>query len=421
MQSVFSKNTLGDRSQISQTPIHITEKNKASKRNMTPLRLNKSGFLALPKSCLAIAIPLIFLAVTGLLSPYKYNLAPATAALETALILSSVFMLSGCKVKLSIFPATAVLYLIVSFLIAWNVSSTHYLDFIVAYKAFYYVALLSLYIGRNKFDSANLCRLFKILFFLFLVKYSYSKALTLTPNMGDRPGIYTENNFEIIFIILLYYIAYPFLTQKKTAILIGVSFLVFLSGSRSGLLALLVVFAFLHIHRINRKTVITLVGLISLAGLAYYVFDKRMTGGIESIDRFIFLQLFLREVSHWNLMNALFGSMPVTPLSTATCNALGFYQKLFSYANDGSCYSVVLHSYILRVIFDHGCAGLIFLFSFIGTGLRKSGFSKKQIACFLSVILATSLSVSALNNVYMAMILAIAFSLRQADGKQSRI
>ena len=147
----------------------------------------------------------------------------------------------------------------------------------------------------------------------------------------------------------------------------------------------------------------TLIGFIIFAfifSLSIIVLMQRLGGGIESFDRFVFFQYFLNDISNWSFSDYFFGNLPLTPMSANTCNGLNFYYTLFSQKNDGTCYSVVLHSYILRMIYDHGFFGLFFVLYFIFKALRTVGYNVKLCLTVLGLILINGLSVSAFNSVF---------------------
>ncbi|EMO6902583.1 hypothetical protein QDZ16_005228 [Pluralibacter gergoviae] len=137
------------------------------------------------------------------------------------------------------------------------------------------------------------------------------------------------------------------------------------------------------------------------------VFQARLdaSGGssYEQIDRYRFFLEFLYSTSQWPWWRFLTGATAITPLSPESCAHLSFYQPLFSYAGDGKCYSVILHSFLLRVIYDHGVLGLIFLISSLFIFLNK--FTLKHKICIIGILLATAMSVSSLNNVYVSIAL----------------
>jgi hypothetical protein len=162
-----------------------------------------------------------------------------------------------------------------------------------------------------------------------------------------------------------------------------------------------------------------IVGAI-LAGFAIAIvtFATRSTGSIEDIDRYKFLQHFLYATRNWGVFDFLFGADRLTPLPAETCASLAYYEKLFSYSGDGRCYSVALHSFDTRVIFDHGLIAFALMLSCVWLILGR--LSKWERVCVLLVILITGMSVSALNNVYVAIPLAVLASQKlSTDGRQA--
>ncbi|MNB80658.1 hypothetical protein D3C75_274250 [compost metagenome] len=312
------------------------------------------------------------------------------------------------------FMLAAFIYILASFLLMRLFRPADILDFAQAYKSFFYIIPLSLLAGKNKFNKDQINFVFFVLLFMFFAKYGYSRSLQLDDSLSKRPGIYTENNFELILLILIYYLASPSLNKYRTISFLLLAFVVFISGSRSALLALLVVYGAVFIRKINYRIVISAGALICLAGLFLYIFSERLAGGsIEDIDRYRFLMIFLDETRNWNILNYLLGSAPLTPLSINSCAMLSYYESLFSHASDGSCYSVILHSYLLRIIFDQGVLGLAFIITFIWYGLGAAEYSTRQKLCIIGVFMVSGLSVSSLNSVYSAISLAIAFSYPQ--------
>lgn len=305
--------------------------------------------------------------------------------------------------QLLIIIATSI-YITCSFLYAYFLNNTGFLDFALAYKAFYYLILLSFCSSNAHFPLKRLDILLKLLIVFFVIKYSISRLI-----LGiSRPILFTENNYELIFVIIIYYINFTLLKKLQTSWLLLLILVFLLSGSRSSIAALAFTIPFMTMRRIDQKTVIGII-LLSISTLSlYYIFSDRLAGNsIDSIDRVKFLNLFLYEVRDWNLLNFLLGSERLTPLSNYTCQSLSYYQTLMSYKGDGSCYSVALHSYILRAIFDHGLIVLSALTLSIVFLLSRAGYSRAQILCILGIITITSFSVSSLNNAYVALALAI--------------
>ncbi|MEA3371408.1 MAG: hypothetical protein U9Q40_08715 [Campylobacterota bacterium] len=345
--------------------------------------------------------------LTGVITHDRFNYLPATTILEIMFFFSSFLYLSRVQVQVLPFIALSIFYVWYSYISAIYFNATHILDFMQAYKAFIYVPFLALSVGKQNIDSVFISRLLRVLLLFFLIKYGYSQLF----DIRDRPGVFTENNFELIFLLLVFYL--NFLYQEK---LIWIEFLVLcsvfiLSGSRSAMLALIFVFFMMSIKKIDWKLIINMFFLSLLILATVYISIQRMnTFDLEQIDRFRFLMMFIHDTADWEWWRFFTGASPLTPMSDFVCQKLLYYSRLFSYSSDGSCYSVILHSYILRVIFDHGLIGFGFLFYFIFQGLRYSGFRLQERFTVMGVIFITSLSVSAMNNIYVILALLLYFA-----------
>jgi hypothetical protein len=297
-------------------------------------------------------------------------------------------------------------------------------DFIQAYKAYFYLLGLAFFVRRRLFDGPRLARVMTVLVAAFFVKYSYSQLLGLDP----RPGLYDENNFELFMLIGLFYVAFPYMGRKRHLLFVVLAVTVVLSGSRSGALGLLLLYIALYLRWRNRFWPVHMLGLILVGYAVSKVFARREPQGLETVDRFHFLQIFLREVRPWPLWEFLTGSFPITPLSPGSCSELSFWTDLFSHSDPGVCYSVILHSYLLRAIFDQGLLGLGLLYALMWVALRRSGASLRDVVFLLGIMTVSGLSVSAFNNVYATIVFAVALGLDRgpdsagalAEGTRSR-
>lgn len=355
---------------------------------------------------------LIFIGIAGLLSPFRYNLLPANAILEFVFFACAAIVFRVPKKSVILFFAGSLLYVAGSFALMTIFQPANYLDFAQTYKAFIYIAPLCIFYKSNMFTRERTLALLKILLILFALKYLYSILLNVTPRMGERPGIYVENNFELIFLILLFYVMRVDFGRSLNKWFALLLFIIIISGSRSSMLALLVMFFGTYLTKLNLRTFFYFLGMAILGGAAVVMFMLRSKGGgIESIDRYKFMMVFLSEISDWPLWKFLTGNFPITPLSAESCKSLISYHRLFSFSGDGSCYSVILHSYFLRAILDHGALGLIFLFGFIAYAMKKCDYTKMDVMIVLGVISASALSVSAVNNVFVSFALALALGL----------
>ncbi len=356
------------------------------------------------------------LCLAGLATYSDYNILPATPIFELVLFATAALLIRKPRKKIAFFLFISFFYVSLSFAYSAFITGTHILDYAQAYKAFIYIIPLCFFYRRKVFSSDQLCVFVKVLLIFFLLKYSYSIVLNVNERMGSRPAILVENNFELIFLITVFYIASPFLGKTKNFWFLVLAIITVISGSRSSLGALMIAFAGIYLNRLTIKTAFYLFLFLLLTIVVFFIFYSRLEGGdIESIDRFRFMLIFIEETKNWGLPNYAFGTAPVTPLSGTSCSLLGYYQTLFSYSGDGSCYSVILHSYIMRALFDHGLVGLAFLFLFIYRALRGCEYSPFQALCIIGIYFSSALSVSAMNSVFISIATAIALSSYKSE------
>lgn len=378
------------------------------------MRIKADAFPYYKSSSFLIISMLFFLAVTGIISPYKYNLLPVNPILEIVLIIAALLAAKGTSGKYYAFITISSIYLLSSFLIMHLLKPANIFDFAQAYKSFYYIIPLSLFAGKDKFNEKQIKTILYFLLAMFLAKYSYSRLLHLDERLSTRPGLYVENNFELILLIIIYYLATPTIKKYKLLTFATLAFIVVISGSRSALLALLIVYSATFIKKIDAKFILSITALAILLWILYMVFSERLAGGnLEEIDRYRFMMVFINEIRNWGVFNYLFGSIPLTPLSPQSCASLSFYEGMFSSAGTGECYSVILHAYLLRVIFDQGIIALLLMLAFIWTGLGSANYTNRQKYCIIGVLMISGVSVSSVNSIFSAIALAIAFSYKQ--------
>lgn len=400
---------------------------------------------AQPLAAMLLMTVILVLGVVGVMSPWHYNILPAVPLLELAVLGVCVLVFPPKSRSAWLFMLAAGAYLVVTLAIALLMSGSHILDYVQAYKAFFYVLLLCSFIGQPLFKRAHVVKFFYVLLGLFFLKYAYSRLIGLDAWVSQRPGIFTENNFELVLLILLLYLVLPVMRWRFVSF-VAVMLIIFLSGSRSAFLCFLAVY-FFSVFRAGKGFIKPWLLLFPfLVLLAYGIVNDRMdislgsgsgttaqhpsmptleegrspavTLGADgevieqpltfrsllergaSIDRVRFLLYFLDDVEGWQWWNVMLGTQPLTPLSTETCEALSYWSDMYSFSGDGTCYSVILHSYIIRVLYDHGVLGLVFLIAFTVYALRKSGYSWADTLCVLGVLMASSLSVSAFNSVF---------------------
>lgn len=299
------------------------------------------------------------------------------------------------------------LYLLLSFCYAVLLKGANVFDFLMIYKFFIYAIFFSFLINKRFLTVKQFLWFYEFLIGVFFIKYFVSLFIFKNP----RPILFYENNYELMFLSLLFYMYY--IVEKKVGFthqfLLSAIFL--MSGSKSGLLILLFILGIVNYQVLIKRIYIIIPTFVLLIISIVTIFKQRMGGtiDIEKIDRFKFLMVFVDEIREWSIINYLFGADRITALSAEACDKLGYYQSLFSYSGDGSCYSVIFHSYILRAIYDHGIIGLILISVFVYFVVTLSGFERKQALVVVGIALLNGLSVSSFNSVYFA--LGISFYL----------
>lgn len=286
-------------------------------------------------------------------------------------------------------------------------------DFAQAYRWLLYLMVFTLIVGRIWPGVRWLIILTWVLIGTAFVK-AVGTFLVLGP--GERPGLLTESNFELALFSGLVAVIYRHLRGvERLTIMLLLGGQTVLSGSRSGAIAFLILalFAVTQARRSNLlfrylgTLAVLAVGLITVS-----IFESRFAAS-GRIDRLRFLDVFLSETSDWGPVRWLFGTVPLTPLRFSSCSELSYYEKLFSSAGDGSCYSVILHAFNMRVIFDAGLLGLILSLGVTWYAMRRSGVAVGLAMALLGIAVTNGFSVSGLNNPYVA--LPIIFAILTAN------
>src|SRR5690554_492979 len=361
-----------------------------------------------------ILVPgIILLSIIGLITFQRNRPVPSNIVFEILFFTGSISLFKYINKYLLIFVGITLLYLAYSLFSAIYLTNTNLFDFIQAYKSFMYIPFLALASGKKVFKANFIKNLFRFLLFCFLIKY----IISFIGRFDKRPILFYENNYELIFLLLLFYLNYLF--QKKLNFLefITLFAVICISGSRSAILAFLIVFIFISMR--NKKKVVfnSIIIIVILLTSAYVFINRLNNSSLENVDRYKFIMMFIHDTQEWPWWKFLTGAQRLTPMSDFVSKTLSYYQSLFSYKNNGTCYSVILHSFILRILFDHGIIGLLFLIAFIYKSLRISSFSILDSICFISIIAVTSLSVSALNNAFVMLGLLIVYASKNYNVK----
>lgn len=291
-------------------------------------------------------------------------------------------------------------------------------DVLQAYRWLLYLVAFVLAANMRWGPEPLLRRVVLILVGMALTKAALSFAVG---GPGKRPGLFIENNFEIALFCGLVLVIYRQLspTQRLGAVLM-LAVLMLLGGSRSGAVAFAVLVVYVLAQ--SRATTATKVfagayALPAIAAVPVFVFVDRARTSTQ-LDRLNFLDVFLAETRNWDLLTWLFGTEPITPLSPIGCGKLAYYEALFSTTGDGSCYSVILHAFVLRAVFDAGLMGLLIAFLVPWIAMRWGGVPTVTALGLLGIAASNSLSVSGLNNPYVALPILMAILIARREVSQ---
>ncbi|ANW63425.1 hypothetical protein BCA37_07300 [Mycobacterium sp. djl-10] len=282
-------------------------------------------------------------------------------------------------------------------------------DFAQAYRWVLYLMVFTLAVGRVWPSTRWILITSWLLIGMAFVK-AVATFLVLGP--GQRPTLLIENNFELALFSGMIAVVYRYLGGKeRLLIILLLGGLTFMSGSRSGAIAFLIlaVFALSQARRVTlAMQYLGALAIVSVGFVTVLIFESRMAA-TGRIDRLRFFDVFLSETADWGLLQWLFGTMPITPLTTGACFELRYYEKLFSSVGDGSCYSVIFHAFNMRVVFDAGLVGLLLSLAISWYAMRKAGVANAVAVTLLGIAVTNGFSVSGLNNPYVALpvILAI--------------
>lgn len=329
----------------------------------------------------------------------KFGPLPTTTMLDAWVILFVLACLFWGRIYTTFALGLLTLYLLTRILFAlYTESPTE--DFLQAHKWLLYLVAFAFAVGRKWGPVRAMVRVMWVLLSLAFIK----AALTFVVyGAGARPGLLIENNFELALFSGLAIVLYRFLGRGKIWVVLLMGGLTVFSGSRSGAVAFLVLafFAILQAKEASplvKYLLALLAPIIALVPLS--IFEQR--SGLQ-VDRLNFFEVFLAETSKWDAINWIFGTTPITPLSSAGCYRLSFYKSLFSTEGDGSCYSVIFHAFLMRVVFDAGVLGLMIAFGVSWWMMHRARVQFGVAVALIAVAVSNSLSVSGLNNPYVAL------------------
>lgn len=337
----------------------------------------------------------------------KFGPLPTTTLLDFWIILFCITCFLRGRTEAWV-PLLAILsYGLVTRLVPALYNSSPLEDFAQAYRWLLYLVAFSFAIGREWTHMRGLRYVTMALLWMALAKSALTFAL-LGP--GERPGLLLENNFELALFAGLLAVSYNGLGKLRFWAFASLGALTLLSGSRSGAISF-AVFAVWALTQVKVKNLLIhyllACALPAMVIVPVWVFSAR-SSATAPIDRLNFLTIFENETSNWSWFNWLFGTTPITTLSSGACHALSSYDSLLASVGDGSCYAVILHAFALRVVFDAGVLGLLLAFGLTWLLLKRGGVRRSLSWCLLLIAASNSLSVSGLNNPYVSLPILLA-------------
>lgn len=283
-------------------------------------------------------------------------------------------------------------YLLLS-LSMFLIDGGHLVDFLIAVKFIIYLILLfSLRRSGSQFFVFPFIK-----FFLVAVALKYSLSVFLGYN--ERPLLLRENNFELIFVLFCYF-SLVFTNHATSFWHAIVLFIVALSGSKSAVLTYLLVTAFYYFRFYRPKFII----LFSSLSVISFIYIASVVSTLNiSIDRFAMANVFSREMLSSSVLEILWGHQFFRPLSQESCAALASYPGLFSHREDGSCFSIILHSFHLRAVYDFGIGGFVFIWFTVYELIKRLLSDGRAASSFFFILYINGFSVSSINSTFFIM------------------
>jgi len=363
---------------------------------------------------------LIFQSILSVLTQRSLYLFDPTIQLEIAFFTIGLLNLKPKTTTHFLFSASLLISAIACILLSKNLGTPFY-DSLKACKWIIYLAVIWSMSSSHEPRIRFIISLYKLIISSASVCYMIQVA---REGINARPVLFTENNFEIalfagIFIIIFTYCRQNDIVFNLRWYLILI-FVIALSGSRSGVFTgILVTVVVIRVpFATAKKKFIRIFLLVLVLSISAFTFYNRGSV-ITKTDRYSFFKIFRSETHNRGIFNWIFGNYTIEPLSITSCIKLNYYEVLVTDHIYGTCYSVILHSFLLRVLWDFGFAGL--LLSLLAIYLRINTVLPKPLPQTLTLLaFINSISVSGPNNVYVVTPILIAvivekqFSLKQS-------
>ena len=351
-------------------------------------------------------------AIGGLATLREPNVLPAVSIIDGGFVIATLLLTPRISRRSYAPLLSLVFFFLFRMTIACLGSDVPLFDALQAHKWLLYLMESFVFLDVSMRRPGRIALLAKILIALSLVKY----GLVFSTNSGGRTGILSENNFELALFCGLVALSYKHMGRGRSLLVAATGLVVVLSQSRSGSIEFLILLAYLVSVSTWRGPLARYLSALFIGAsviIPLLIFGDRNTGTV--IDRVNFLNVFLIETSSWSVPTWLLGMPPLSPLSNQACLSLSYYQALFSTAHDGVCYAVVLHAYLLRIVFDAGVLGLVGSFGIMWYLMSRSKVPLALRLCLIAIAIANSASVSGLNNIFVILPMVLAMVASQSD------
>lgn len=264
---------------------------------------------------------------------------------------------------------------------------------------FYIIFLLMIFISKSFISKLNLKRIVNLFLLLATIKY----AVSIITGLNYRPIFWTENNFEVLFFIIVFLHEYHHNIKGWQKYISG--FLVLMSGSASGALSMIAAITVLQV----KKRVVTFIGISIVCGvLTFTILLPKFSNGIEVIDRYAYLISGMATLLERSYLEILFGPGFAKPLSIDSCMQLSYIKAKVTAGY--ICYSNTLSIGLLRYVIDFGIIGTGYIIYLVFRLLRLSGYTSVFSASVLTAILLNGISVSGFSNQFAIFALLILLS-----------
>jgi hypothetical protein len=331
---------------------------------------------------------------------------PFKTILEFGVFLIFMFTCMKYKSKYHYLLLYFIGYILYNITYGYFISGAHIRDILIENKFLFYFPIIIFACSSKSLISFKTLSLFqKVIIIVFIFKYSFMKFIEGV----NRPEFISESNFELSMILIVSFFIFYFSKKISYVNLSLVFLIVLLSGSRSAFLGL-IPFVFLCFSRaeLGKSLRYIVISFIVFAVLLLTAILAPRILSFDSIDRLTFLFILFDEVQSWTFFEFLFGTDPITPLKDASCHRLRHFEGKFASDGSGKCYAVILHSFFMRLFFNHGVIGLFVTMASLYSIIR-SRFDTHFTLGIMFFVCTSSLSVSGMSNVFIVFSLCLLF------------